>query len=69
MLLHLVAGLYVSYDACEGGGGQGPGTQSLYVHLDDLTSYSLGMIVRSMGFLTHHQPASCSQTLLSTWQR
>lgn len=45
MLLHLVAGLYVSYGACDGGGGQGPGIQSLYVRLDDLTGYSLGMIV------------------------
>lgn len=69
MLLHLAPGLCVSYDACEGGGGQRLGIQSLYVRLGDWIGYSPGMIEQSAGFLTHLQPASCSQTLLSTWQR
>lgn len=69
LLLPPVPDLYVSYDACEAGGERGPGIQSLCVCLDHYIGYCQGMIVQSVGFPSHPLPASCSQILLSTWQR
>lgn len=69
MLRHLVPDLYVSYGACEAHGEWGPGIQSSYVCLDDLIGYYLEMIVQSVGLPSHPLLASCSQILLSAWQR
>lgn len=69
MLQHLVPDLYASYGAYEARGEQGLGIQSLYVYLDDLIGYYQEIIVQSAGLPSRPPPASCIQSLLSTWQR